>query len=326
MQQRNDDSADIEARERRFLTYGEEFWGNRHTTAASLEKITRQDLQAFHRKWIAPSNFVLAVSGDFDRAEMVSKLETLFGNWPFPGTTALPIPTNTVFAAPGAYLVNKDVNQGRVSILLPGIRRDHPDFYAVTVMNDILGGGGFTSRLVNRVRSDEGLAYSAYSAFAGGVYFPGLFVAGFQSKSGTVPYAASIILEEMKRIANEAVPPDELTTAKNSLIESFPRTFATKAQIANIFAQDELTGRYAKDPEYWQNYRRKIERVTAEEVQRVARKYLVPEKLVLLVVGQRDDILKGHPDHDVTLPSLVGNQLVDLPLRDPLTMQPIRGN
>ena len=120
---------------------------------------------------------MLAVSGDFDKDEMVKKLETLFADWPFTGEKPSAIPTNTELASPGVYLVDKEVNQGRVSILLPGIKRENPDYFAVQVMNDILGGGGFTSHIMSSVRSDEGLAYSAYSSFPGGIYYPLTFTA-----------------------------------------------------------------------------------------------------------------------------------------------------
>jgi predicted Zn-dependent peptidase len=323
MKQRNDDSADIEGRERRFLAYGEHFWVNHLSTAASIDSITRSDLQEFHKKWFYPSNFIIAVSGDFDRAAMTQKLEALFSDWPFQGEKADPIPTNTSFASPGTYIVNKDVNQGRVSIMLPGIQRDNPDFYSIEVMNDILGGGGFTSRIMNRVRSDEGLAYSAGSAFPGGVYFPATFSVGFQSKSRTVSYAISIILEEVKKITQSQVTDVELETAKKGFIESFPRTFATKNQVANVFAQDEVTGRYAKNPNYWKEYRGKIAAVGKDDVQAVAKKYLTPDKLVILIVGQKDDVAKGHPDHPVKLEDLSGNRVVDVPLRDPLTLKPL---
>ena len=324
LQQRNDDSSSIEARELENLSYGNQFWAARQPTSGSVNSLKREDLQAFHRRWFHPSNFIVSVSGDFDRANMVQTLEKLFADWPFQGEVPPPIPTNLKPAGAGVYLVNKDVPQGRVSILLPGVMRDDPDYPAILLMNDILGGGGFTSRIMNRVRSDEGLAYSAGSAFPGGVWYPSTFRAGFQSKSRTVSYATSIVLEEMKRMASGPVTDEELQTAKRSFIESFPENFNTKSKVAGIFAREEFTGRFAKAPDFWKGFRQRLDRVQREDIQRVAAKHLHPERVAILVVGNQEEILKGHPDHPISLEKLVPAPLTELPLRDPLTLEPIK--
>jgi len=324
LKQRNDDSKNIESRERNFLAYGERFWFNRHTTAASLKSIRREDLLAFHHEWVHPQNFIVSVSGDFDRDEMLKRLDGVFAAWPYPGKKAPPVPQAQKYGKPGVYIVNKDVNQGRVSIMLPGIRWDAPDYYAIQVMNDVLGGGGFTSRITNRVRSDEGLAYSARSAFPGGVYYPVVFRAGFQSKSRTVAYATSIVLEEIERITREPVTKEELLTTKKSFIDTFPNNFASAAQVVSAFASDEMIGRYAKQPHYWANYRDNIESVDIAAVQHVAKQRLKLDQMIILIVGQKGEILKGHPDHPVKLGRLVKGGVIELPMRDPLTMQPAK--
>ena len=321
MRQRNDDSSSIEGREVGHLSFGDFFWINHDFTAKSIESITHDDIVQFHHRWFHPANFTVAVSGDFDRDAMIAKLEQLFSNWPFKGEIVPPIPTDAQFAQPRVYLVNKEVNQGRVSILLPGMMRDDPDYFAASIMNDILGGGGFTSRIVNRVRTEEGLAYSAGSSLQGGIYFAPPFMATFQTKSRTVPYAISLVLNEMKRMAAEPVTDEELNTTINGMIERFPRAFSSKGQVAGLFAQEEFTGRYANNPAYWKTYRDKIRAVTKSDIQRVAQRLLKPDQTAILVVGNRDEILLGHPDHPERLHDFDGGRVTELPLRDPLTLR-----
>jgi predicted Zn-dependent peptidase len=323
MQKRNDEAGDIEGREFSMLLLGEEFFANRHTTEASVRSLTREDLLGFHQRWFYPANFIAAVSGSFDEAQMLKKLEQAFGNWPSPRQAVPPVPSQIAGAAPGLYRVQKDVNQGRVSIGLPTVRRDHPDVYALEVMNEILGGSGFTSRITKTVRSNEGLAYSAGSGLAPGVFYPGRFRAAFQSKSRSVPYATELVFAEIRKMREQPVSEEELSTIKASLIQTFPSNFASKAQSMAIFASDEYTRR---PPDYWTTYRDRIKGVTAADVQRVAKTHLVPEKMVVLVVGDQNEIDKGDPKHPVKLAALApGGKVTPLPLRDPMTMKPIGG-
>jgi len=193
------------------------------------------------------------------------------------------------------------------------------------VMNDVLGGGGFTSRITNRVRSDEGLAYSAGSAWTGGVWYPGTWRAYFQSKVRTAAFASQIVLEEVTRMRDEGITAEELATSKASFIDTFPRRFATKAQVAGTLLDEEFTGRYKTEPDYYATYRARFEKVTAEEVRRAAQKLLDPARVTILVVGKKADLLNPDPKHPVKFADLTGGKLTELPLRDPMTMRPVAG-
>jgi predicted Zn-dependent peptidase len=317
MSTRNDDASDIEAREWNVLVYGESHFTNRFSTEASVRSITPADLAAFHRRSFHPSRMVVAVSGAFSRDEMVRKLEAAFSSWPFPAPEPSRVPGEISPAAPGLYRIQKDVNQGRVSIGLPSVRRDSPDAYALEVMNEVLGGSGFSSRITQKVRSNEGLAYAAYSSLGLGPYYPGKFRAAFQSKSRTVPRAAKMVLDEIRGIRDAPVTPEELDMVKRSVVETFPSNFASKAQAMATFAADELTGR---EPGYWATYRDRIQAVTAGDVERVARAYLDPARMTVLVVGDQKEIALGE-DAEANLAALAGGRVTDLPLRDPMTMK-----
>jgi predicted Zn-dependent peptidase len=320
MERRNDNTDAIEDREWARLIYGANHFSAKLPTKAAIESITREDMIAFHQKYYQPGGFIFAVSGDFNTKEMLAKLEAAMKGWPVSKQPPPVVPKTPYETVAGVYAVHKgDVNQGRVSLGHVGTTRDNPDFYALSIMNDILGGGGFTSRIMSRVRSDEGLAYSAGSSYSFGVYNPGIFRASFQSKNPTTSQAIDIIMEEINRLRTSKVTAEELETSKNSFIEVFPRSFATAGQVAGVFAQDEFTKRA---PDYWTTYRDRMRAITADDVQRVAQKYLQPDKLVVLVVGNIDEISKGNPDKPQysLLKIAKDGQIRRIPLPDPLTM------
>ncbi len=320
MERRNDATRSIEGREFGRLMRGTSHFSTTQRTRASVEAITRDDLIAFHRRYFHPGNFIFTVSGDVDTTAILAELERRLDGWEVGSESVPPVPAPDFTPEPGLYLVDKpDVNQGRVALGHLGITRDDPDRYKVLVMNDILGGGGFSARLLTRVRSDEGLAYSASSSFRAGTYYPGLFQAGFQSRSETVARATAIVLEEIGRMRTELVEDEELRNSIGYFVETFSRSFSSAAATAGLFAGDEFTGR---DPAYLATYRDNIASVTAEEVLDVAKRYLDPEQLVIFVVGNLEAILAGDPERpEFSLEALSPGGVSRIPLPDPFTME-----
>ena len=323
MKGRNDESGSIEEREWSVLQNGADHWSTHFTTKASIEGLTADDLRACQKQYVGPRNFVLAVSGDFDRAEMTKKLEKAFAGWANAGEHPAPPPAPAAGGArAGWFMVDKDVNQGRVSIGLPTIDRYDPDYAAARIMNDILGGGGFTSWLVNRIRSDEGLAYSVNSSLPGGVYYPASWRLVYQSKVRSVAYATQLAFEQIRRMRDSLVTADELQASREKFVQSLPVQFETAGAIAGVLAADEATGRFEKDPNYYAEYGKRLSAVTIADVQRVARRLLDPAKMSVLMVGNAKDMMMGDPKHDASIPKLAGASPVMLPLRDPFTMKP----
>jgi zinc protease len=318
MEQRNASTSDIEAREWQFLMYGNHPCTIPYRrTEASVKSITQEDLAAFHKKYFFPKNFIVAVSGDFKTKEILAKLDNLFAGWPDQKLELAAIPDQVADPAPGVYMIKKeDVNQSRVRVGHIGVRRDIPDQYALMVMNDILGGGGFTSRIVRRVRSDEGLAYNAGSAFERPVLFPGTFRAWFQTKHETAAFGTGLIVKEIERIRTEKVDSESVENSKSSFISDVVNPFSSKRGIVNTFADDEYTSR---PDEYWQSYTKNMEKVTPDDVLAVAQKYLRPDKLVFLVVGDPEAVEKGSDKHPEKYSDF--GKVTILPLRDPMTLE-----
>ena len=317
MEQRNDDADPILSREWNMALYGEDHFEGRQATEASIRAITRDDMKAFAARVFNAGNVIVSVSGDFEVKDMLAKLEKAFAAWPSGERMADP-PAPVAKLVPGVYHVEKEIPQGKVYIGARSITRDDPDYFAALVMNEILGGGGFTSRIMKTVRSDEGLAYSAGSGLDAGVWYPGEFRAGFQSKSATVALAIKLIQNEFNRMRTTEVSAEELEVAKQSFIETFPRSFESKPSMLGIFVADEWTGR---DPAYWQTYRDNVAKVTAADVKRVANRLLDFDKMAVFVVGDWDAIAPGDPTGRARMADFFDDKAEHLPLRDPMTMQ-----
>ncbi|NIO29783.1 MAG: hypothetical protein GTO29_14660 [Candidatus Latescibacteria bacterium] len=318
MEQRNASTSSIESREWQFLMYGDHPCTIPYrSTEQSVKSITREDLVAFHKKYFFPKNFIFAVSGDFKTKDILAKLNNMLSGWPDQQLNLPKIPDQIPDPKPGVYMVKKeDVNQSRIRVGHVGVKRDIPDQYALMVMNDLLGGGGFTSRIVRRVRSDEGLAYNAGSAFERPVLYPGTFRAWFQTKHATGAFGTRLIVDEIKRIRTEKCEAEIVDNSKASFISDVVNPFSSKNNIVNTFAGDDYTGR---PDDYWQDYTKNIQAVTPDDVLAVAQKYLHPDKLVFLVIGDPEAVQKGSDKHDERFSDF--GEIKILPLRDPMTLE-----
>jgi zinc protease len=320
MKERNDDTAGIENREWNRLLYGDDYWLNRLPVKRSVDGISRADLVAFHSRLLHPKDIVVAVAGDFETTDMLALLNETIGSISNRGEFMPEVPQPTHKAQSGVYLVHKpDVNQGRVSIGHLGVTRPFKEEFDLTVAADILGGGGFTAWMMQRVRSDEGLAYSAYANYEINNTYAGVFRAFFQSKSATCARAVQLTLELIERLRTQPVGTEELETSKQSFIQTFPNRFQSAVQTVSLYAGNELVG---WPNEYWTQYRRNIESVNLNGVTQAASTYLHPDEFVTVVVGNVDEILQGHPDHPNAKFESFGT-LHRLPLRDPMTLEPL---
>jgi zinc protease len=319
MKQRNDDAGSILGREWRYVLFGEDSFESQQATKDGWDAITPEKLRAQHARIVHPGNVIISVTGDFDPDDMLKRLAAAMDGWkrgdmaPNP-----PAPTHTF--KPGVYHVGKDIPQGKVRLGRRSMQRDDPDYFAAEVMNEILGGGGFTSRLMKNIRSNEGLAYSVGSQFGAGVYYPGQFAGAFESKNGTVALAIKLMRDEFRRMQEAPVTAEELDVAKKSFVEAFPGQFSSKDATLGLFVSDEWTGR---DPEYWQNYRANIQKVTADDVQRMAKKYLNFDDMAVMVVGKWDEIAPGDATGRASMKDFWKGERTEIPLRDPLTMKPM---
>ncbi|MBL8835565.1 MAG: insulinase family protein [Alphaproteobacteria bacterium] len=258
----------------------------------SLAGLTRDDIAAFHRARFARDNLVIGAVGDIDAAGLGALLDRIFGGLP---ARAAPndVPAATMAGTGQTLVLQRPLPQTYVLFGEPGLLRADPDFYVATVMNHILGGGGFSARLMLEVRERRGLTYGVSSGLAA-YDRSGLILGSFSSDNARAAEALAIVRAEWRRMANDGVTAEELADAKSNINGSFPLGLDSTARLAGTLAsiqyQDLGIDYIERRPSY-------IDAVTRADIQRVARRLLDADRLLVVAVGQAAG-LAGTPVQD----------------------------
>jgi predicted Zn-dependent peptidase len=281
IRRQNDDPKQVADRELTRAIYRGSPLG-RVPTIATVKAISRDDLVGFHRTYFHPDKVILCVAGDFTGREMVAALNRVFAGWRNEPVDLPPVASPSMELRGEVLYMQKEVSQSVIRMGHIGIDKDNPDLYAIRVMDAILGSGGFNSRLMSEVRNNQGLAYNVSSSFDIGKRFPGTFEAETETKAASTAKTISLMEEIIAGMTRQPVTDQELKLAKDSIINSFIFGFTNTATMA---AQKGRLEYYRYPAGYLENFRDNIARVTKEDVLRVAKKYLHPEKMILVVVG-----------------------------------------
>lgn len=293
IRRRPDSPGGIAAREFRKLLFGADHPFGRESTTDTVSRITRDDLAAFHRQYFSPNTLMLGVTGDFEKPAMLDALRAAFGDWK-PQTVSLPaLPAVTASAEAGGSrsvnILRRDLSQTHLRIGHLSIKENDPDYFALALLDDILGSNSFTSRLFRDVRSRQGLAYSVGSRLVPGNAGPGIFMMQALTKGPSTYQALSSMLDHVERLRQEPVSTEELQLAKDAFLNSFVFSFADSGQIVGQLMSLEYHG-LPKD--FLQRFRDGVVRLTTEDLLRVARAHLHPDRVVILAVGKDDDFEK----------------------------------
>ncbi|MDB9311813.1 pitrilysin family protein [Spirulina sp. CS-785/01] len=285
---RNDDPNDIASREFYKLVYGEDSPYARTVEYATLEKITREDVVQFYGQSFRPDQMILGISGDLDPVRMKALIQEVFGDWQ-PEEVA-PLPEKPEVSAQnrqtGVFFVEQpQLTQSYINLGHLGGEFENPDYAALSVVNGVLN--GFGGRLFNEVRSRQGLAYSVYGYWSARYDYPGVFIAGGQTRSdATVPFVESVT-QEIQQLQTQPITAEKLNYAKESILNSFVFNFQTPSQMISRLMRYEY---YDYPSDYIFQYQQGIKDTTIDDVQRVAQEYLNPEQLTILVVGNGENI------------------------------------
>jgi len=305
---RNDEVGGIARREFWKLMYGAASPYARHPEYNTIQAVTREDIVRFYKRGFYPNNTIMTVWGDFAWDEIAEKLKKTLGTWP-KGIPDIPPPPKVKYEY--KYTVNfvdkPDVNQSNISLGHIGGLMNNPDYPALSVMNNILS----WERMFKKIRTDEGLAYSVWGTYGASYRNPGIFSCAAQTKSESTVYAIELMLEEVRRITKEEVSEDEMARAKDRYLNTYVFNFDSKSKIVNRL----MTYAYNDYPmDFMETIKTGVEKVTKADVLRVAKKYLQPEKVQILVVGNPKTFDKplsslGEVNViDITIPPAKGKQ------------------
>jgi len=290
IRRRNDRASSIASREFWKQIYGADNPYARESTEETVKAIQREDLIAFHQKYFVPNNIIVGVTGDFNKREMIKKIEKAFAGWEKKEIHFPKVPPVRERKAGGVYHIQRAIPQTQVRIGHLGIKQENPDSFALSIMNDVLGGGGMASRLFSDIRSRQGLAYSVGSIFRPGKLEKGVFLAYSGTRVESTHQAISTIIEHIEKIRKESVSDEEIKRAKDAFLNSFIFSFSSPDQIVG---QQMSLEYYGLPSDYLEQYRDNVAKVTKADVLRVAREYLHPDRLVILAVGDETQFDKA---------------------------------
>ncbi len=254
---------------------------SRFMTEASVNAISREDIAELHQRIFRRKGTILGATGDFVADSMLARLDKLFAP---ASDSAEPVsfPDVAIHAPNRALVVHKPISQAYVRMALPMFSRPHPDYYACSIMNHVLGGGSFSSWLNTSIRSDAGLTYSIYSSVESSYRYPGTFFVSFHTKTESASEAMRLVVDAMERMRTEGISETELSAAKQVLIDGLPSMFRSRRDIVEHYMWNEY---YGREPDHFRVYPEKIQAITRDDVLRVARKYLHPDSLTYVLVG-----------------------------------------
>lgn len=300
LQQRNEPSA-IAGKRFANLLYGTGTYGNSVTgNAESVGRITVDDVRRFYARHYLPNNSSVVISGDIEPARAVELATAALSSWPRgeepprPSIAPRPIESSRIYVVDRPQAVQSEIRVGHL-----GVPRTCEDYFPLSVMNAIFG-GVFNSRINMNLREKHGYTYGARSQFAFRRH-AGPFVIGAPVRNEVTRESVSEILSELRRVRTGDIETRELDDTKNYLIGSFPSTVQTASDVAGRLMDIEL---YGLNDDYFDHYRENIAAVTKEDVERVAQKYLDPDRVLIVVVGNAKDIREplgtlGMPMHEL---------------------------